>query len=155
MLHAVELAVTRASLRARRSGAGRDRGARPQPESETLALALRHPVGPGEVSLELAWTGRFCEGLRGLYPAGGGMAATQFEAADARRVFPCLDEPGFKAPWRLTVELPAGATLLANAAVEAEEPRGGTRRVVVPRDAAAADLPGCARRRARSSGCAS
>ena len=55
----------------------------------------------------MAWTGRFTEGLRGLYPAGK-VAATQFEAADARRLFPCFDEPAFKARWALTVRVPHG-----------------------------------------------
>jgi puromycin-sensitive aminopeptidase len=69
------------------------------------------------------------EGLRGLYPAGDGIAATQFEAADARRVFPCFDEPGFKAPWRLAVEAPQGVTVLSNAAPVAEEDLGARRGV--------------------------
>jgi puromycin-sensitive aminopeptidase len=130
ILHAVELTVTRAALGAGSADAA-VKAVVVRPESETIALVLSRPVGPGEVIVELAWTGRFCEGLRGLYLAGAGIAATQFEAADARRVFPCLDEPGFKAPWRLTVELPAGATLLSNGAVEAEETRGPARRVTL------------------------
>jgi puromycin-sensitive aminopeptidase len=128
VLHAAGLAIQRAAVRA----GGREvpvTALTARPASETIALSLGAPVGPGEVTLELAWTGAFCEGLRGLYPSGAGTAATQFEAADARRVFPCLDEPGFKAPWRLAVELPAGVPLLGNSAVEMEEPRGALRRV--------------------------
>ncbi len=129
VLHAVELSVRRVVVRA----AGRELAASsvmPKPASETVLIALPEPVGPGEATIEIAWAGRFCEGLRGLYPSGAGTAATQFEAADARRVFPCLDEPGFKAPWKLSVVLPAGTPLLGNAAVESEEPLGATRRVV-------------------------
>src|SRR3712207_8759495 len=48
---------------------------------------------------------RSTEGLRGLYQAGK-VAATQFEAADARRLFPCFDEPAFKARWAITVRIP-------------------------------------------------
>ena len=50
---------------------------------------------------------------------------TQFEAADARRVFPCFDEPGFKAPWRLTVDAPAGVPLLSNAPEASRREEGG------------------------------
>ncbi|HSM91412.1 MAG TPA: M1 family aminopeptidase [Anaeromyxobacteraceae bacterium] len=129
VLHATDLTIPRAVVRA----GGREvpvSSVTPKPASETVVIALGQPAGPGEVTVELTWSGRFCEGLRGLYPAGAGVAATQFEAADARRVFPCLDEPGFKAPWRLAVELPAGTPLLGNAEVEAEEARGATRRVI-------------------------
>lgn len=31
------------------------------------------------------------------------MASTQMEPADARRAFPCMDEPNFKASWQLTM----------------------------------------------------
>jgi puromycin-sensitive aminopeptidase len=128
-LHAVELGVHRAVVRA----AGRELPVAeivPMKAAEGILLALSSPVGPGPATVELSWTGAFCEGLRGLYPSGGGTAATQFEAADARRVFPCLDEPGFKAPWRLAVELPEGVPLLGNGGIEAEETRDGIRRVV-------------------------
>jgi puromycin-sensitive aminopeptidase len=128
LLHAADLAIR--SVRVRSAGGEPGvAGVTVRPASETVRIALASPVGPGDVAVEVAWEGRFCEGLRGLYPAGAGVAATQFEAADARRVFPCLDEPGFKAPWQLSVELPAGMPLLGNAAVESEEVLGATRRV--------------------------
>jgi puromycin-sensitive aminopeptidase len=129
VLHAVDLEVTRSALAADGRAVG-VRSVLVKPSSETIVLALDQTIGPGEVTLDLDWTGAFCEGLRGLYPAGGGIAATQFEAADARRVFPCLDEPGFKAPWRLTVELAGGEALLSNGSVASEEARGGVRRMV-------------------------
>ncbi len=122
VLHAIELEVTSAVAEA---GGGRQPATvTPVAVSETLRLAFARPLPAGPVALRLAWRGRFCDGLRGLYLAGPGLAATQFEAADARRVFPCLDEPGFKAPWRLTVEAPAGAVVLSNGAAEAVEPVG-------------------------------
>jgi puromycin-sensitive aminopeptidase len=60
-------------------------------------------------------------GLRGLYPAGDRVAITQFEAADARRVFPCFDEPGFKAPWRIALEVEPGVVALSNGSPIGEE----------------------------------
>jgi puromycin-sensitive aminopeptidase len=102
---------------------------RPVAASETVVLRFPSPVPRGGATLEIAWTGRMTEGLRGLYPAGPGIAATQFEAADARRVFPCFDEPGFKATWRLSIEAPKGIAILSNGAPAREEDLGSRRRV--------------------------
>jgi puromycin-sensitive aminopeptidase len=102
---------------------------RAAPASETILLRFGAPLPAGALSLDLRWSGKMTEGLRGLYPAGAGIAATQFEAADARRVFPCLDEPGFKATWRLAVEAPKGVAILSNGAPEREEDLGARRRV--------------------------
>ncbi len=126
VLHAAELTLSRAVAEA--AGAAQTAEVALEPVSETARLAFPRPLPAGPVTLRLAWSGRFCDGLRGLYLAGPGLAATQFEAAEARRVFPCLDEPGFKAPWRLTVEAPAGAVVLSNGATEAVEPAGDRRR---------------------------
>ena len=42
------------------------------------------------------------------------MATTQFEPTDARRAFPCLDEPALKAVFRLTVTVPRTLSCLSN-----------------------------------------
>jgi len=39
---------------------------------------------------------------------------TQFEAIDARRAFPCFDEPGWKTPWRVTIDAPADDVVVSN-----------------------------------------
>jgi puromycin-sensitive aminopeptidase len=83
-------------------------------ESETIAFTFSSPLPVGLATLRLAWSGRFSPGLRGLYRAGR-IAVTQFEAADARRVFPCFDEPAFKATWALSLrDVPAGVVALSN-----------------------------------------
>ncbi|MEO8937124.1 MAG: M1 family metallopeptidase [Burkholderiaceae bacterium] len=49
-------------------------------------------------------------------------AFTQFEATDARRAFPCFDEPGWKTPWHLTLVVPAGNVAASNMPITGEEP---------------------------------
>jgi puromycin-sensitive aminopeptidase len=127
VLHAVDLTITRASCRA---------GGREVPvtvtvaalESQAVVLSLAETIGPGAADLRLEWTGAYSPGLRGLYPAGP-LGVTQFEAADARRVFPCFDEPSFKAPWSLTLTAPASDAVLSNAGPAHEEVAGERRTV--------------------------
>src|SRR3954468_3165803 len=115
-LHAVGLSVTRARIRPqRRAEISGDA------ESETVTFAFAEELPAGEAVLDLAWSGEFSPGLRGLYRAGP-LAVTQFEAADARRVFPCFDEPGFKATWDITLlEVPAGLAAISNGRIVKDE----------------------------------
>ncbi|NBD10091.1 MULTISPECIES: M1 family metallopeptidase [Corallococcus] len=98
------------------------------PVSETVVLTFDAPLPVGSATLDVLWTGHFSDGLRGLYAAGQ-VAATQFEAADARRLFPCFDEPAFKARWALTVRVPPGHTVLGNGKVVKDEADGALRKV--------------------------
>src|SRR5947208_7202167 len=105
-LHGIGLNVTRARARVQDRALKAAIGA--DAESETITLRFEEELPPGNAMLDLAWNGSFSPGLRGLYRAGP-LAVTQFEAADARRVFPCFDEPAFKARWNLQlVGLPDG-----------------------------------------------
>lgn len=86
-------------------------------ESETATLTLDAELPAGEHRLSLVWTGTILEKLRGLYRStrpGERYAATQFAAADARRAFPCFDEPEFKARFALTLLHDASLAAIAN-----------------------------------------
>lgn len=50
---------------------------------------------------------------------------TDLEALDARRAFPCFDEPEYKVPLQLTLDVPAAHTAAANAPIAREEPLPG------------------------------
>src|SRR5262249_60987991 len=57
------------------------------------------------------------------------MAATQFEATDARRAFPCWDEPAFKAVFAVTLVIDPKLTAVSNTAVKGERIAGGRKTV--------------------------
>lgn len=86
-------------------------------EAETVTLRFEQPLPAEQVRLDLQFTGTILERLRGFYRSqkeGRRYAATQFEAADARRAFPCFDEPEFKARFQLTLVVPAGNEAIGN-----------------------------------------
>ncbi len=119
-LHALDLDMRTASVLA---------GGREQPAAvtynavaETVTLRLAAPIPAGHAELRLAFGGIILERLRGFYRSqkdGARYAATQFEAADARRAFPCFDEPEFKARFRITLVIPPGVVAVSNGPDEA------------------------------------
>ena len=86
-------------------------------EAETVSLHFPMPLPAGPARLEIAFNGEILERLRGFYRSqkdGARYASTQFEAADARRAFPCFDEPEFKARFALTLVVPPNVTAVSN-----------------------------------------
>ncbi|HEY8516552.1 MAG TPA: M1 family metallopeptidase [Candidatus Binatia bacterium] len=93
----------------------------PHGARETVEVKFLRPVGPGKYALSLAYHGNLQERLRGLYMARVGdqrYAFTQLEAADARRFFPCFDEPDLKARFTFSVTARAGLTVISNNPLE-------------------------------------
>lgn len=99
----------------------------PKEELLTIALASELPAGPH--SLELKFTGKINQQGQGLYYApyqeqGTGakkiMLGSQFQATDARRFFPCWDEPSFRARFQLTAVVPENFLAVSNMPVEKE-----------------------------------
>jgi len=130
-LHATELRVSRARLQTAR---GTLRGRiDPHPERETVEVRFDRPISAGDATLRLGFAGKLRGDLRGLYAASSGQrryAFTQLEAADARRFFPCFDEPAMKARFQISVTTATGHTVLSNSPVAKLEPLGGGRKRV-------------------------
>jgi aminopeptidase N len=84
---------------------------------DELVLTLARPIPAGRAEVRVAWSAPISDKLSGLYrlkEEGAWYAFTQFEPTDARRMFPCFDEPGFKVPFDLKVTTPKGNLVVAN-----------------------------------------
>ncbi|MCA9671968.1 MAG: M1 family metallopeptidase [Myxococcales bacterium] len=131
-IHARGLSIARAVLGASRRLARVERpsdsGAEPAWGERVLVFAA--PLSRGEHELRLRFSGRFDKRLAGLYRAQQGgrhYAYTQFEAADARKAFPCFDEPRFKVPFDVTLRVPRSMRAFANTPRRDERVEGDTR----------------------------
>jgi len=95
-------------------------------------LTIPEPMAPGEWRLNMTFRGTLNDTLRGFYRSTykdqrgmtQTMAATQFEATDARRAFPCWDEPDFKAVFSTTLVIDRALIAVSNTAVASETLEG-------------------------------
>ncbi|HZF12825.1 MAG TPA: M1 family metallopeptidase, partial [Thermoanaerobaculia bacterium] len=101
-----------------------------------VQVRTAEPLAPGAYHLEIEFTQAFNTRSVGLYRTekeGQSYAFTQLEADDARRAFPCWDEPGVKIPYQLTVVIPAADQAVSNTPIEKESPAGDGKTVVFAR----------------------
>jgi aminopeptidase N len=101
-------------------------------EQQITTVTLAGPAAIGRHSLTFAYTGKIETAPQGLFAqpyakTGGGdgvLLSTQFEQTDARRMFPCWDEPAFRATFALTATVPADWTVVSNMPIEKRETKG-------------------------------
>lgn len=86
------------------------------------------PSGP--ITLDIEFEGRIKDTMHGLYwsrftyeEQAKYLLATQFEANHAREVFPCIDEPGAKAVFQLSLDTPRGHTAVSNTPIAEQAER--------------------------------
>ena len=97
-------------------------------ESETLTLSLDEALQVGSAELSISFTGELNDRLLGFYRSSylnmegeeTFLAATQFESTDARRAFPCWDEPERKAKFDVTLLVAENLIAVSNMPVQSE-----------------------------------
>jgi aminopeptidase N len=120
VLNALELDVFGAAL----TDAGQPAvslDARIDPAKQTLTLAVPGGLAAGPHTLTITFHGKIGVKAEGFfldrYPTPTGdkyMLGTQFEPTDARRVFPCWDEPVYRATYDVTLMVPAKLMAVSN-----------------------------------------
>ncbi len=152
--NAAELTIHRALLtrggHQSNSGAVGDNSAKATPEDEQQASTIRldatlheqderlvltagsEVFEPGPARLRIEFDGvlndRLCGFYRSSFTDDDGtshtIAVTQFEATDARRAFPCWDEPALKATFEISLVIDDGLLAVSNCAEVGREPAG-------------------------------
>lgn len=97
--------------------------------AETATFTFAQPLAAGAHRLRIEFTAQINKFDRGFffvdYPTDSGvkrLLSSKLEPADARRIFPCWDEPAFKASFALTVRVPRQFLAVGNMPVVREEP---------------------------------
>ncbi|XP_003222532.2 puromycin-sensitive aminopeptidase [Anolis carolinensis] len=101
-----------------------------QNEDEKVTLSFPSTLQKGMGTLKIDFVGELNDKMKGFYrskyttPSGDTRfaAVTQFEATDARRAFPCWDEPAIKATFDISLVVPKDRVALSNMNVTDRRP---------------------------------
>jgi hypothetical protein len=105
-------------------------------EAQTIALFVPNGLNPGNYELSLEFTSSIEQSAQGLhvqnYNLDGerkSLLATQMEPSDARRMFPCWDEPAFRASFEIACVTSTKNVVISNMPIskEASLPNGEKR----------------------------
>ncbi len=137
VLNALELAIDEVTAQR----AGKTLAARPElePAKERAHLRFAEKLSPGEWTLKLVFRGILNDKLHGFYrsqyqDAAGKThvaATTQFESTDARRAFPCWDEPELKASYKVTLVVDQHLAAISNGGQASERKLASGKKEVV------------------------
>ena len=92
-------------------------------ERNFYVIKLGEMIKMGKVNVSIDYTGFLNDDLVGFYKSSyitseseekKWMAVTQFEATDARRAFPCFDEPAMKATFQVNLGRLPGMSSISN-----------------------------------------
>jgi len=99
----------------------------PEPKNLTgFAFDRLVPAGPAKFHAEFEGT-ISRKDMQGIFQVKDGdhwYIYSQFENIAARRAFPCFDEPGYKVPWQLTLNIPKDEAAFSNTPMLSETDRG-------------------------------
>ncbi|MDP8003172.1 MAG: M1 family metallopeptidase [Caldisphaera sp.] len=83
--------------------------------------------------LEIGFEGEAIERLVGIYKAkydNDYVISTQFESVHARKMFPCVDKPSYKANFKIKVRIPKDFHVISNMPIERIDVEGNNKKIV-------------------------
>jgi len=103
-------------------------------DRQLTTVTLAAPAAVGMHTLTFAYAGKIENLSRGLFAQPyasqdgkhGLMLSTKMESTDARRMFPCWDEPAFRATYQLSVIVPAQWAAISNMPISNRRVHGKT-----------------------------
>jgi alanyl aminopeptidase len=103
-------------------------------DRDHVLITLSSTLAAGEAELDITYHGQApVDAQHGLFREkqdGNWYEYTQFEPVDARRAFPCFDEPGFKVPWQVTLHVPRADVAVSNTPETGEKDEAGGKKSV-------------------------
>jgi puromycin-sensitive aminopeptidase len=108
-------------------------------KNQRATISFSKQLLPGPKTLHMAFSGILNDKLHGFYRSRyldsegveRAMATTQFEATDARRAFPCFDEPEYKATFDVTLVVDEDLTAISNGSLKTQKSLGNGKKEVV------------------------
>ncbi len=102
-------------------------------ETGLVIVNTETELPPGQYTLDIDFSNELDTQPVGLYTfeAGGhSYTFTDFEPSNARKAFPCWDEPNFKIPYQIAVTVPDSYLAVSNTPIEEETVANGYRSVI-------------------------
>ena len=119
---------------------GKGKNFRFNQEDEDLIIE----TGPYDGTLEINYEGSVPDSLAGIYRAPydhSYIVTTHFEAAQARRMLPCVDRPDAKAEFKLTVSIPEDLDAISNMPIESVHNEWRKEDSHIPKDTTNVNIP--------------
>ena len=104
-------------------------------DSDFIALRAPSEIPAGPATIHIRYQGKInLKDSAGVFQGKDGAETylyTQFESTEARRAFPCFDQPNFKTPWQLTVHVRSTDRAFSNSPQISETPEANAMKRVV------------------------
>ena len=126
ILHALEMSISDVEITLADGSKKQLGSVEMDPKNEQAKLSFPQELSPGKYKLQLKFSAILNDSLRGFYRSyykdkqgeKHWLCSSQMEPSDARRMFPCFDEPEFKAVFQLNAVIDKKLAAISNAPID-------------------------------------